>query len=131
MNISLSPVQLLTTTTTPVLPTTAPLPPEPTPACSLNPSYDEWEVQNDGAYALVIQNILNPIGLGVVLDGTATDAWKSLIDAYEIINYTALINMEQDLCNTMWKGTSPIHEHLIMLCECWAHVNAMGANIVE
>jgi hypothetical protein len=97
----------------------------------LNPSYDKWEVQNDGAYTLVIQNILNPISLSVVLDGTATDAWKSLIDAYEIINDTALINMEQDLCNTMWKGMSPIHEHLIMLGECWAYVSAMGANIVE
>jgi hypothetical protein len=39
INIPLSPVQVLTTTTTPVLQTTTPLPPEPISAHSLNPSY--------------------------------------------------------------------------------------------
>ncbi|KAJ7123859.1 hypothetical protein C8R43DRAFT_839457, partial [Mycena crocata] len=59
-------------------PQTASLPPDPTPFYSMNPSREEWTFRDSMAYALVVLNVKNPIGLGVKLDGSAHAAMKSL-----------------------------------------------------
>ncbi|KAJ7129924.1 hypothetical protein C8R46DRAFT_869276, partial [Mycena filopes] len=74
------------TSTTPSTPgaTTIPapenvsLPPEPTPIYSKHPSLDEWLSRDSLAFAMVVLNIKNPVGLGVKLDGSARDAVVSL-----------------------------------------------------
>ncbi|KAJ7619055.1 hypothetical protein B0H17DRAFT_913527, partial [Mycena rosella] len=54
------------------------LPPDPTPIYSMSPSPEEWKHHDAFAYALIVLNSKNPIGLGLKLDGSAHDAMKSL-----------------------------------------------------
>ncbi|KDR67143.1 hypothetical protein GALMADRAFT_80069, partial [Galerina marginata CBS 339.88] len=56
------------------------LPPEPTAWMSKTPSDDEWEICDAWTMGLIIYNVKNPVGLGVKLDRTAAEAWKSLTD---------------------------------------------------
>ncbi|KDR76040.1 hypothetical protein GALMADRAFT_49067, partial [Galerina marginata CBS 339.88] len=55
-------------------------PPEPTAWMSKTPSDDEWEIHDAWTMGLIIYNVKNPVGLGIKLDGTAAEAWKSLTD---------------------------------------------------
>ena len=71
-----------------------PLPPEPTPSTSRTPSEDKWEICNAWMMGLLIYNIKNPVGLGVRMEGSAADAWKSLTDQYHVTSELALINAQ-------------------------------------
>ncbi|KAJ7507793.1 hypothetical protein B0H11DRAFT_1704972, partial [Mycena galericulata] len=59
-------------------PQTTALPPDATSIYSLTPSYDEWKHRDAIATALLVLNVKNPVGLGLKVDGTAQEAWKSL-----------------------------------------------------
>jgi len=56
------------------------LPPEPTEWTSTSPSPNEWEVRDAWVLSLIIFNTINPVGLGVKMDGTAAEAWTSITD---------------------------------------------------
>ncbi|KAK0224882.1 hypothetical protein EDD85DRAFT_778099, partial [Armillaria nabsnona] len=60
-------------------PTSMPLPPDPMPIYSSNPSYDEWRFRDQLAHSHIVVNVLDPIGLGVKTDGMAKQCWDSII----------------------------------------------------
>ena len=62
-----------------------PLPDNPTPWYSTTPSGTEWAVCNAWAHALLLYNTKNAFGLGLKLDGTAAEAWTSLIKVFVML----------------------------------------------
>ncbi|KAJ7681803.1 hypothetical protein B0H17DRAFT_942599 [Mycena rosella] len=66
-------------------PALVPLPPDPMPVYSQNPSFEEWEYHDASTFVLVVLNVKNPDSLGMKLDGTAAKAFASLIMNYEHI----------------------------------------------
>ncbi|KAJ7684016.1 hypothetical protein B0H17DRAFT_1225849, partial [Mycena rosella] len=68
----------LTVTTAGNTPQRTTLPPDPTPIYSLTPSLEEWHHRDAMAYALLVLNVKNPVGLGLKVDGTVHEAMKSL-----------------------------------------------------
>ncbi|EKM75878.1 hypothetical protein AGABI1DRAFT_45716, partial [Agaricus bisporus var. burnettii JB137-S8] len=44
------------------------------------PSQAEWKTRNAWTKGLLVYNTKDPIGLGIVLSGTAAEAWKSYTD---------------------------------------------------
>jgi len=47
--------------------------------------------------ALLIYNTKNLVGLGINMDGTAAEAWKSYKEGYEVASDMARQNAEQEL----------------------------------
>jgi len=75
------------------------MPTTKTPWNSPNPSGDEWNVRNAWTKILIIFNTKNPVGLGININGTAAEAWKTYKDSYETISDMARQNIEQELHN--------------------------------
>lgn len=70
------------TTVTPTAAATTQVPGE-TPWYSTQPTAEEWCVCNAWTKGLILFNTRGPIGLGVIMDGTAAEMWKSLTDLYD------------------------------------------------
>jgi len=51
---------------------------------------------------LLIYNTTDPLGLGININGTAAEAWKSYLDTYNTLSEVALANAEQELQNMMY-----------------------------
>ena len=69
-------------TVTPSAAATTQVPGE-TPWYSTQPTAEEWCVCNAWTKGLILFNTRGPIGLGVIMDGTAAEMWKSLTDLYD------------------------------------------------
>lgn len=102
---------------------------ETTPWPSPTPSPDEWRARDAWVLGLIVFNVKNPVGLGIKMDGTASDAWKSLTDQYELRDDVALINAQRDLRNTMFKDGGDLPNHIAALRTKWAVANAVGAGV--
>jgi len=48
---------------------------------------------------LLIYNTTDPLGLGININGTAAEVWKSYLDTYNMPSEVALVNAEQELRN--------------------------------
>jgi len=48
---------------------------------------------------LLIYNTTNPLRLGININRTAAEAWKSYLDTYNTLSEVALANAEQELRN--------------------------------
>ena len=68
--------------TTPIATTTTPITAVETNWESLTPTENEWRTRNAWTMALLIYNMKNPIGLGIYMNRSATEAWKSYRDNY-------------------------------------------------
>jgi len=73
-----------------------------TPWDSFNSTSSEWKVCNAWAMGLLIYNTTDPLGLGININGTAAEAWKSYLDTYNMLSEVALANAEQELQNMMY-----------------------------
>ncbi len=60
------------------------LPADSTEWMSKSPSINEWTIRDAWIIGLLLYNTKNPIGLGMNLDGTGAEAWKSLEDQYAV-----------------------------------------------
>ncbi|PPQ82316.1 hypothetical protein CVT24_002271 [Panaeolus cyanescens] len=123
------------TTTTPIpeqtqqttsTPTTTTL---PTPWTSLKPTEEEWDQRDAWALILITFNIKNPVGLGVDIDGTAADAWRSLETQYRFVSEIAVVNAENELRNLRYIDGNDLNTHLADLRMRWTYANSIGASI--
>ncbi|KAG6867200.1 hypothetical protein C0993_005814 [Termitomyces sp. T159_Od127] len=64
---------------------------------SENPSADDWDLRDAWTLGLIVYNCKNPVGLGVKMDGTAAEAWKSLIKAYGVMSKLVAMGAENAL----------------------------------
>ena len=108
-----------------------PLPPEPTPWTSRTPSEDEWEICNAWTMGLLIYNIKNPVGLGVRMEGSTADAWKSLTDRYHVTSELTLVNAQRKLRMTILNEGGDLLAHISDLHTKWMKANAAGAKIED
>jgi hypothetical protein len=109
----------------------SPLPPEPTLWHSLNPSLDEWIVRDAWATGLLLYNCTNPVGLGMVSDKTAAEAWTSLKNLYGAQSTLFAVNAQRDLRNTMLTDGGDLTAHIADLRTKWSAANDVGANITD
>ncbi len=93
-------------------PTTVPLPPDPIPIYSLNPSQDEWNFHDQLAHSHIILNALDPISLGVRTDGTAKECWDSITAEHAKKTDMALSKAESALNALKFDGNSVIDAHV-------------------
>lgn len=114
------------TTATPV--TTTPLPPE-TPWESTTPTPSEWRVCNAWAMGLLIYNTNDAIGLGINIHGTATEAWKSYVDTYNVASEIAILNAELILHNSIYTDGQDFIEFISQMRTRWSNATALGAPI--
>ena len=80
---------------------------------------------------VLIYNIKNPVGLGVQMEGTAAEAWKSLTDQYHITSELALVNAQCKLCMTILSEGGNLLVHISDLCTKWMKANTAGAKIED
>ena len=107
------------------------LPPEPTPWTSRTPSKDEWEICDAWMMGLLIYNIKNPVSLGVQMEGTATEVWKSLTDQYNVTSKLALVNAQCKLCMTILSEGGDLLAHISDLHTKRMKANTAGAKIED
>ncbi len=106
-----------------------PLPPDSTEWMSMRPSINEWILRDAWIMGLLLYNTKNPIGLGMNLDGTGAEAWKSLEDQYAVTSDLALIQATRELHSVKYVDGTDIMEHIAMLRTKWSNANTMGAKI--
>ncbi|PBK97148.1 hypothetical protein ARMGADRAFT_1075671 [Armillaria gallica] len=93
-------------------PTTIPLPPDPTPIYSSNPSRDEWNFHDQLAHSHIVLNVFDPISLGVRTDGTAKECWDSITAEHAKKTDMALSEAESALNALKFDGNSDIDAHV-------------------
>jgi hypothetical protein len=81
------------------------------------------------ARALLLYNTKNAVGLGLKLDGTAAEAWKSLTSQYKISSDLAMVTAQRDLRNTTYADGNDFPTHISNLRTKWAIANSAGAKI--
>jgi hypothetical protein len=96
---------------------------------STTPTVAKWRVHNTWAMGLLIYNTKDPIGLGININETATDAWKSYIDIYQYALEVTIINADHDLCNTTYTNGQDFIEFVSRMCTKWSNMTALGVNI--
>lgn len=67
---------------------------------SLTPCPDEWDARDAWCLVAIIQNVKNPIGIGLKTDGTAAEAWKLLSDRYKTTTDLARVYAQRELRGT-------------------------------
>ncbi|KAJ6600093.1 hypothetical protein B0H10DRAFT_2231049 [Mycena sp. CBHHK59/15] len=88
------------------------LPPEPTPL-----------------FVMIVLNVKNPEGLGMKLDGTAAEAFDSLVKNYEQVTDMGLVNALCTLHTAVLSPSTLMSEHITRMCMLWSDANEMGAKI--
>ena len=94
-----------------------------------SPSGTEWAIRDVWACTLLLYNTKNAVGLGLKLDGTATEAWTSLISQYKVSSDLAMITAQRDLCNTLFVDGNDFLTHISNLCTKWVLANNTGTKI--
>lgn len=105
--------------------------PADTPWESTTPSTAEWRVRNAWTMGLLIYNTADPVGLGIRIDGSAADAWKSYTDTYQVTSEIALLNAEQDLRNVTFSDCQDFVDFISRLRTKWSNATALGAQISD
>jgi len=96
---------------------------------SLTPTENKWKTRNAWTIVLLIYNTKNPIGLGIYMEGSAAEAWKSYKDNYEVASDMAHQNAEQDLRTTIYSNNDDFPMFIASMRNKWARVNALGMAI--
>ena len=94
-----------------------------------NPTPDEWLQRDAYARSMVTLNVVNPIGAGVRLDGSAADAWSSLTLLHDARSDLALLHAEEELSAIKYVDGTSIEAHFKALHTAWAKANGQGAEI--
>jgi len=100
-----------------------------TPWDSLNPTPSEWKVCNAWTMGLLIYNTTDPLRLGININGTAAEAWKSYLDTYNTLFEVALANAEQELRNMTYIDGQDFTAFISQLHTKWTIATALGAKI--
>ena len=80
---------------------------------------------------LLIYNVKNSVGLGVRMEGTAAEAWKSLTDQYHVMSKLALVNAQCELHMTILNEGGDLLAHISDLRTKWTKANTAGAKIKD
>ncbi|KAG6871099.1 hypothetical protein C0992_011718, partial [Termitomyces sp. T32_za158] len=96
---------------------------------SLTPTPDEWLQRDAYARSMVTLNVLNPIGAGVRMDGTAADAWQSLTVIHNAKTDLGLLQAEEELNSIKYVDGANIEAHFKAMRTAWAKANNQGAGI--
>lgn len=94
-----------------------------------NPTADEWVQRDAYARSMIILNVINPIGAGVKLDGTAAQAWSSLTTLHDAKTDLGLLQAEEELNSIKYREGANIEAHFRALRTAWSKANDQGAGI--
>ncbi|KAG6896376.1 hypothetical protein C0992_008717, partial [Termitomyces sp. T32_za158] len=94
-----------------------------------DPTPDEWQQRNPYVHSMIVLNMINPIGAGVKLDGTATEAWMSLTTLHDAKSDLGLLQAEEELNAIKYREGTNIEAHFRALQTAWAKANNQGAEI--
>jgi len=78
---------------------------------------------------LLIYNTTDPLGLGININGTAAEVWKSYLDTYNMLSEVALANAEQELRNMIYIDGQDFTAFISQLRTKWTIATALGAKI--
>ncbi|KAG6883555.1 hypothetical protein C0992_008493, partial [Termitomyces sp. T32_za158] len=104
---------------------------EPTKWNSKTPSSDEWDLRDAWTLALIVYNCKNPVGLGIKMNGTAAEAWKTLTDAYGVVSKLAAMGAENRLRATTLKDGGDFVAHIADLQMKWTEATERGATVSD
>ncbi|KAF9039469.1 hypothetical protein BDZ89DRAFT_1129363 [Hymenopellis radicata] len=90
-----------------------------TPFYSKAPTRDEWDFRDGCATALIVQNVIDPVAIGLKVEGTAAEIWVRLERLCIPKSDAALSNAENTFNNAAFTGSS-VNE----LEMHWADLNA-------
>jgi len=99
-----------------------PLPDNPTPWYSTTPSGPEWAMCDAWACK-------NAVRLGLKLNSTAADAWKSLTSQYKVSSNLTMVTAQCNLHNTTFSNGSDFPTHISNLHTKWVIANNTGVKI--
>jgi len=71
----------------------------------------------------------NPIGLGIKTRETATDAWISYVERYEVATKMARLAAEWDLKNSKYSDGKNFPTFITVMRNKWAKANSLGSSI--
>jgi len=82
---------------------------------------------------LLIYNTTDPLGLGININGTAAEVWKSYLDTYNTPSEVALANVEQELRNMTYIDEQDFTAFISQLRTKWTIATALGVqdNFIE
>ncbi|KAJ6479829.1 hypothetical protein C8R45DRAFT_1156024 [Mycena sanguinolenta] len=80
--------------------------PDSTPVFSTAPSREEYMYRDGVMKSMIVTNVVDPIGLGLRLDGTSKECWDSLISACAKKSDAGLSLAESELQAIRFMGTS-------------------------
>lgn len=78
---------------------------------------------------MIVLNVINPISAGVKLDGSAADAWTSLMTLNDAKSDLGLLQAEEEPNSIKYRDDSNIEAHFRALCTVWSKANDQGAAI--
>ncbi|KAG6874999.1 hypothetical protein C0992_005601 [Termitomyces sp. T32_za158] len=96
---------------------------------ALNLTLDKWLQHDAYVRSMVTLNMINPIGAGVCMDGSAAAAWASLTILHDTKTDLGLIHAEEELGSIKYINGSSIEAHFKALRTAWAKANDQGASI--
>ncbi|KAJ7867736.1 hypothetical protein B0H14DRAFT_3441654 [Mycena olivaceomarginata] len=99
------------------------LPPESRVVYLRTPSSDEWDYCDGITTSILVLNVKDPIGVGLKTNGSAYDAWKSLVDIYAHQTDMAISCVLRDL-NTTYYAPG-------IMCKLHRAANNFGTNITD
>jgi hypothetical protein len=103
------------------------LPPEPTVVYSRSPSSDEWDYRDGITTSILVLNVKDPVGVGLKTDGSAYNAWKSLVDIYARQTDMAISRALRDLNTTYYAPGMTVVEHAAVMRKLQRAANDVGA----
>ncbi|KAG5351441.1 hypothetical protein C0989_006452, partial [Termitomyces sp. Mn162] len=96
---------------------------------ALNPTLDEWLQRNAYARSMMTLNVINSIGAGVCMAGSAAAAWASLTILHDTKTDLGLIHAEEELGSIKYVDGSSIEAHFKALRTAWAKAKDQGVGI--
>lgn len=98
---------------------------------ALNPSVEEWDQRDSWTQGLITLNVKNAIGLGVKLEGSAHETYRSIADVKDKASDLGCITAENQLNEIKYVEGTDMEEHIARLRTGWTLANAQGAEIKD
>lgn len=96
---------------------------------STKPTYEEWLQRDAWTQGLITLNVKNPVGLGIVMNGTAAETWASIARIKDEVTDLGCITAEQELNAIRYTEGSDMDDHIAKLRTAWAKANDQGADL--
>jgi NAD(P)H-dependent flavin oxidoreductase YrpB (nitropropane dioxygenase family) len=107
------------------------LPPEPTVVYLRTPLSDKWDYCNGITTSILVLNVKDPVGISLKTDGSACNAWKSLVDIYAHQTDMAISCVLRDLNTTYYAPGMSVVDHTAVMCKLQRTANNFGTNITD